>query len=321
MYEPGRLITFVLSISTVSCSLTEPSRQEINQFTPADRNEMFCVIHDGEKNLLLIESALMYPDGSVNINAILVENGIIKKIGDLETLKSLNPKASVLSCTNALLSPGMVNAHEHLAYSYAYPDPSIAPIYSHRDEWRGVSGHPKPLEEVLRTADGKTLAWIELRHLVAGTTAVAGSGAVDGIVKNIADKNDPKYPLKAEMATFPFSRNATQLFENYSCSGNPPGLPAPKIVEGASRPAYVPHIAEGVNCTARLEMSAYLQYVEKGSERRYSLIHGIDASAAQIRELADKGISVVWSPRSNFALYGKTFDVMSFDKRGGSIAL
>ena len=50
------------------------------------------------------------------------------------------PRFSI-AAAGPVLSPGFVNAHEHPAYSYAFPDANLNPGYVHRDEWRlGIDG-------------------------------------------------------------------------------------------------------------------------------------------------------------------------------------
>ena len=86
------------------------------------------------------------PVGVARDHAVHVRfNGSIGATGAFEGIRATYPDAGVLDCRgNAVLSPGFVNAHEHPAYSHAFPDASLNPGYVHRDEWRfGLAGKPQ----------------------------------------------------------------------------------------------------------------------------------------------------------------------------------
>jgi 5-methylthioadenosine/S-adenosylhomocysteine deaminase len=52
-----------------------------------------------------------------------------------------------------------------------------------------------------------------------------------------------------------------------------------------------------------------------------TLIHGVALHEAQFAEMASLGVGLVWSPRSNFELYGATADVAAAKHAGVRIAL
>jgi len=52
-----------------------------------------------------------------------------------------------------------------------------------------------------------------------------------------------------------------------------------------------------------------------------TLIHGVALHEEQFREMAHLGVGLVWSPRSNFELYGATADVAAAKRAGVRIAL
>lgn len=52
-----------------------------------------------------------------------------------------------------------------------------------------------------------------------------------------------------------------------------------------------------------------------------SFIHAVPLETAQFREMAGHGVGLIWSPRSNYELYGGTTDVASAKRAGVTIAL
>jgi len=83
--------------------------------------------------------------------------------------------------------------------------------------------------------------------------------------------------------------------------------------------AAVMHLAEGTDAAARREFRLFRahQYLRKG----VSVVHGRALEPDQIRELARGGVGFVWSPHSNFILYGKTADVLRALDAGMTVAI
>ena len=249
-------------------------------------------------------------------------NGTIGAVGPFDAVRDDYPDAAVLDCRGkAVLSPGFVNAHEHPAYSYAYPDPNLGPGYMHRDEWRfGLAGKPQlpsptayyydPNGEQVRTA---ALVAMELRHLLGGATTIAGSGGVPGIVRNVGLHERlgdvALYDFEADVSTFPFSYRA---FEDLAeeCAGGPRHAFAPMDDDNLVFTAYVAHVGEGraANCAAAREVGRFLDRAQR-DERRYSMVHGVATTPAHYESMREHDVTLVWSPRSNLALYGETIDL------------
>lgn len=67
-------------------------------------------------------------------------------------------------------------------------------------------------------------------------------------------------------------------------------------------------------------MSRYLERVRR-RDRRYSLVHGVAVDIADYEVMRDHDVTLVWSPRSNLALYGQTVDLPAALASGVRIAL
>ena len=291
------------------------------QASPAVEAANGCDVSRGQSSETIVVGRLLLGADEAERGAVLVAGGRIAAIGEPGAVQSSAPEATVIDCGSAYVSPGLVNAHEHPNVSGGFPDPRMRPSYSHREQWQGRAGEEHYPIEYTRTEDPVHQFWIELRHLLAGTTTLGGSGAVAGLLKNASWPDDPAYVYRADMQTFPYG-TASATFSGLTCPH-----PGPAPVDPASSPyfppdaPYTPHIAEGTNCTAALEGQFYLDYVARNPGRRYALIHGVGLGPSSIERLGSLDVTLVWSPRSNLALYDATVDVPSALLAGARIAI
>lgn len=285
------------------------------------RDPQRCDVSIRQSDETIIIGNLIKDASGSEYGAILVRDGNILDIGATNDIKSKAPEASVFDCGGSYISPGLINPHEHPNYSGGFSDPMTRPVYSHRDQWRGTAGSEYYKIDFVRTGEEVHQFWIELRHLLAGTTTIAGSGGVKGLVKNVGARSgdEARYSYLAEMKTFPYGE-ATQAFEGLSFPLAATESRDPDVDSPAGTP-YVPHIAEGTNCTAKIEGKFYLDYVSKNPGRRYSLIHGVGLIPSDVERLKDLDVTLIWSPRSNIVLYGTTVDIPNALRAGARIAI
>ena len=283
---------------------------------------------------LVIGADVLLPAGVERDHAVHVRfNGSIGATGAFEVIEAAYPNAGVLDCRgHAVLSPGFVNAHEHPAYSYAFPDAKVNAGYAHRDEWRlGLAGKPRlpsPTPVYFTPGDDAAAALLvamELRHLLGGATTIAGSGGIPGLVRNVGlherVTDMALYDAEADVSTFPFSYTALEDLED-ECAGGPKHRFAKVDDERLTFTAYVPHVGEGRrgNCAARAEVARYLERVRR-RDRRYSLVHGVATDTADYEVMRNHDVTLVWSPRSNLTLYGETVDISAAMASGVRVAL
>lgn len=285
--------------STVACSFTT---------TPISSDEMIVV---GD----------IIGSHGTRYAAILIHEGKIRQIGNVDEIRSAAPNSSLLACEDAYISPGFVNAHEHPPYSGGKPGPKVAPVYTNRYQWQGKAGDQYEEIAYSRVESDAQLYWIELRHLLAGTTTIAGNGAVPGLLKNVGSGDrDSGFVYQADMKTFPFPQ-AIDEFKSMPWPHDGPSV-EPELSEGMdARTPYVPHVAEGTDHISRLEAEFFLDYVAQNPGRRYGMIHGIGLSRSSVPRMKTLDVTLVWAPRSNLALYGETVDVPYFIQQGVRVAL
>ena len=283
---------------------------------------------------LIIGAEVLLPEGSRVDQGVHVRfNGGLGPVGEFDAVRVAFPDAAVLDCRGAaVLSPGFVNAHEHPGYSYAFPDAGLNSGYVHRDGWRlGTNGAlqlPIPERIDYRPDDPRSAAILlamELRHLLGGATAIAGPGGLPGVVRNIYRHRRPGdvelYDYEADAEVFPFSFQVVEDLRK-ECAGGPVHRFDWEAADDLTFMAYVPHVGEGrkASCAARAEVARYLQRVQR-RDRRYSLVHGVATDREDYAAMREFDVTLVWSPRSNLALYGETVDIAGALDSGVRIAL
>lgn len=260
----------------------------------------------------------IYHGGQVAIDA----QGLITCVG----CACARGDETVITCPDGAISPGLINTHEHLTFGQNNPHPDTGVRYDHRHEWRRGQGGKPPV-----TAGGSASAdqvrWAELRFLMGGATSIVGSGGQPGLLRNLDSQNQEGLGQKpVDFDTFPLddsdgSRRTTDC--NYG--GTPTSAAAIAMTD-----AYVPHVSEGVDLSARNEFlcqsSVAYDTMPPGISNdllqdRTAMIHAVGLQPADYRAMAKAGTALIWSPRSNITLYGETARVTTAARLGVQIAL
>jgi large repetitive protein len=228
--------------------------------------------------------------------------------------------AAKLVCPNAVVSPGLINSHDHISFQ-ASPQMRTAERYEHRHDWRrGNNGHTALASGSSNIAT--QVRWAELRQVMAGTTSIVGAtfnangnagmlrnldstGGQLGVIAGATGVNSDTFPLG--------DTSGTEL--TMGC-----GYPSvPTAAPGMT--AYLPHVSEGIEASAHNEFVCLTQTGVGVLGSRTAVVHGIAVSARDVALMAQTGTSLVWSPRSNVSLYGDTAAIPLYKKLGVNIAL
>jgi hypothetical protein len=116
--------------------------------------------------------------------------------------------------------------------------------------------------------------------------------------------------------TFPLGDSGGQRY--------PMGCGYPNIdpsTDATGTDAYTPHVAEGIDVTARNEFLCIRSGMNDLVQRQSAFIHGVALLPVDIAEMAADGAKLIWSPRSNITLYGDTARVTEYGRLGVTIAL
>ncbi len=276
-----------------------------------------CTLTPGDA-WLLVRGDLVVPGGLLHNGHLLVDaTGIIRCAACDCSGQPGFAGATRLDCRWGLVSPGLINPHDHITYAGNDPADHGTERYDHRHEWRkGLNGHTKiPVPQT-----SNAVAWGELRHVLAGTTSLFGSGGVGGLVRNLDRDTSGLDPAKkVTYDTFPLGDSGGQMLVG-SCAY--PSIESASSV--AQMPCYIPHVAEGVNDEARNEFLCLSGAGTGGQDLvrpNTAFIHGVGVRPEDVAAMAAEGTGLVWSPRSNLDLYGNTAPVTVYARLGVRIAL
>ena len=227
--------------------------------------------------------------------------------------------ATVITCPDGIVSPGLINAHDHITYNGNFPGDWGTERFDHRHDWRcGIRGHN---EANYSKADLQThVIWAELRHVLGGATSIAGAGSAPGFLRNL-DRSNWLEGLDvgaADNSTFPLGDS--------NCTLKAAGCDYPSI-DGTwvlDSDCYLPHVAEGIDVETRNEFLCLSSTDDGGvdlTEDNSAFIHGVGVKAVDVAHMGAEGTALIWSPRSNISLYGHTAQVTMYHNLGVRIGL
>jgi len=285
-----------------------------------------CTVTPGN-NALILKGTVLGVDAAFEGGEVLVDpTGLIRYVGCSATrpteLSTLASSATSIQCQHGVISPGLINTHDHLSFDQNAPLPATDARFDHRNDWRPLFGIPEDDSQA-------RIAWSELRQLITGTTASAGASGVVGFLRNLDIHGFPAYDdllwnsFAGDSAdiitsdTFPLEHPQDYTENVADCSLYPlyPALGDPQ----ASSDVYLPHVAEGVNAAAENEFACLSSTERNGvdiTDDRLVMIHGIALDPYDGRLLAERRSALVWSPRSNLSLYGNTAQIRMLTNQG-----
>ena len=234
---------------------------------------------------------------------------------------------TTIVCPDGAISPGLINAHDHLTYVQNAPVADTGERFDDRQQWRkGLDGHTKISPPGGATAD--EIRYGELRFVMGGATSTNASGGQPGLLRNLDNSNNEEGLGKGNIDydTFPLDDSGgTQRTADCNYGGSP--ATAQSIAGDA---AYTPHTSEGIDATAHneflCESSASYDTMTPGVSNDLvipitSMIHAVALDPSDYAAMSAAGTGMIWSPRSNISLYGDTARVTVAARAGVNIAL
>lgn len=284
-----------------------------------------CAHTAGTNGALLIRGDVISPEGFLqNAHVLVGADGTVKCAACDCSAQAEFANAAVLECAQGVISPALVNAHDHITFTETPPTPPTNPEerYEHRHDWRRGQNNHEEIPSVSNRGGNDGVLWGELRHLFGGATSINGSGGANGLLRNLDRTGAQQEGLEqqsVEYQTFPLGDSGGAR-RDMGCGY--PSLDSP--ADYANNIAYAPHIAEGIDDTARNEFLCLSGIDSTGSDvldAKTAVIHGIGLVATDYAAMAAAGSSLIWSPRSNISLYGHTAQVVLAKRSGVNIAL
>lgn len=271
------------------------------------------VIKTGNTDLLL-RGVVLTPSAVFDPGEVLVVGDIITCV-DTDCTTAPGADAATWIDTNGVISPGLIDAHNHMAYNFLpewVPDPEQ--LFDNRYHWADNPQYEAHIEPYSANRSSNThfcpgAKWAELRSLAHGTTTMQGQPSASGSCIDWAVRNTNRYHglgydhMRANIGSVRdlTDADADSLIMDFDLSVDP-----------VTR--YVVHMAEGVtgaNIDEEFDSFAGrdprpnrhngVSLLHNGTS---VLIHSIPLTDAQLEEAQMTNAKMVWSPSSNFALYG-----------------
>jgi cytosine/adenosine deaminase-related metal-dependent hydrolase len=216
--------------------------------------------------------------------------------------------------TGGVIYPGLADLHNHLAYnalSLWWPSKAR----TNRSQWLGDSGYKSLVSEPMKVVRGRQdlvralIRYIEVKLILGGVTSgqgmntnVGGKAYFHGGVRNFEQSDDPALPqIRHRVPDFRDVHRAS-IQDAHD--------------EGVK---YFLHLAEGTNEGARAQFTLLQDWNLVWPN--LCGIHSLGLNRDDLKALAAKGGSVVWSPFSNSLLYGRTIRVQDLLDSGARFAL
>lgn len=299
---------------------------------PSPPPDELCQVTSGSSDWILLKGDVL-TDGEVFENgSVLVDRtGSTAEIActgcDCEG-ETDGATPTTVACNEGVLSPGLINAHDHLGWATAGPyEGDEQTRYDHRHEWRTGARMKPEISTPSSDFSREAVLHGELRHLFGGSTSIAGSSrgtSPQGLLRNLdAAQATEGLDVQVEYSTFPLGDLDGTLRES-GCDYDgmdSNGLDSYSVL---ANDIYLPHVSEGIDAAAGNEfkcLSTIGQESRDLVEHNTSIVHGIGMTAEDILELDAEGGNLVWSPRTNIALYGQTADVLTYRRAGVPVAL
>ena len=214
--------------------------------------------------------------------------------------------------TKGTIYPGLIDLHNHFAYNIR-PLWPLPRRYDNRGQWgtprysAEVSKPVKAIANSFRTARS-LVRYVEAKAVIGGTTTGQGIKTqvrggfklYDGIMRNVEQTRDTRLPdATTHVPDLKLRKNADEKeYESFRRT--------------LAKQVCFYHLAEGIDAKTRVHFTN-LTDRDLLSPNLVG-VHALGLAPDDLKELADEGGKVVWSPFSNQLLYGRTLDLKALKK-------
>src|SRR3569833_420699 len=267
---------------------------------------------------------------TMNAHDDVIADGLVCVEGDL--IKVVVPTGTPLPTefqgipvvqTGGTLYPGLIELHTHPAYN-AIPLWEVKQRFPSRDVWRGdalyrrrVSNPATLLTHHPQEIYPKSVArFVECRSLMGGVTTTQGLTLTslgstvpyyEGLIRNVEFTYGNDWP------------EATDNINNFTSFAEFDKAYGPLMNQALSR--FVMHLCEGTDPPTLKYFDSFFD--ASGQPHIGSNLVAIHATALRSPQFQTlkAGAGLVWSPTSNFLLYGQTTDIAAAMQAGVQVAL
>jgi cytosine/adenosine deaminase-related metal-dependent hydrolase len=285
-----------------------------------------CNAADPARNRLLIRGNIVTPDGVLSGYWIEIQNGIIIHI----TQQQPTSEGAAILETKDLIFPGFIDLHNHPTFN-VLPRWNPPMKFPNRYAWRDwdVYKHDIEVKADQLFSGGESACdideYAEIKALIGGTTSMIGFSSIN--------KTNPLNPCIEgylrilDVATGFYGAGQGHERIVNSVGITPRDMKADTIVrvkdgiKNGTIDLLAIHIAEGLPTDAESSNELNLLDANGLLGPHATLIHSVGLSPAQLARVHAAGSSIVWSPRSNFVLYGATANLDAAFREGVTISL
>lgn len=267
----------------------------------------------GAADRLVIRGRVVTPTGVLATGEALVQGGTLACVAASCASRTGYAGATVIE-TGGIVYPGLVNTHDHPQYDFL-PPWTPPTLYPYSDAWQGAAAY-RAVTEPLRNNEADhtcaMLKWGELRGIVAGVTSVQGALNRTCATRTLARNLE----YGADFGGVDTHRTNTLGIASVASAD---AATLRRAMDAGEVTAYFLHLAEGVNETAWREWGMLV--ARNLLAPPLVAIHGTALGRPEFDAMASARARLVWSPRSNLVLYGRTTDVGAALDAGVAVAL
>ena len=250
---------------------------------------------------------------------LAIDAGRIVAVLDAKASPPPGFETSPVIKTQGTIFPGLIELHNHLSYDILRLW-DVPKLFTNRDQWNQGETYRKlitgPMAVLGRTPGylEAIVRYVECKSLLCGVTTSQGIGLASnagikrfyrGYVRNVEQTTEADLP-EAGTSIADIEANNAAMF----------------LARLERETCMLLHLSEGVDNTARKHFLS-LKMASGAWAIAPSLagIHSVGLKTEDLDVMQAHGASVIWSPFSNFLLYGKTADVAGMKARGIRIGL
>jgi 5-methylthioadenosine/S-adenosylhomocysteine deaminase len=267
----------------------------------------------------VVTPAEVLPDGLVSISGT--------RIAQVEAVAG-RPQTVVE--TDSYIFPGLIDLHDHVTWNFL-PRWKPNELFNNRYEWQqritykiALDGpHGKAVADHELACDADRFG--EIKAIAGGATSVVGgltpapntndNNCIMGLARNLDNYSGFDQSVlnkeKIRYEVFPFEMRLSDAARVRA------------DLDSGELKAFLIHVGEGKPSDAA-SAREFRMLARRGDgflRPGVSVIHGVALGKPEFKQMAENGVGLIWSPRSNIELYGATTDVRSAKEAGVKIAL
>ncbi|HRI53148.1 MAG TPA: amidohydrolase family protein [Pseudomonadota bacterium] len=266
------------------------------------------VLTAGASNRFLLRGTMLTPGGPM-VGELLVESTNITCVAPSCAAMPGAVGATVIQ-TSGIILPGLIDAHNHGLFNiFDEGDWNPGKFFNSHNDWTANDARYKQVVDAKQYLNSEGTSpvdyrceidkYTEIKALIAGTTSFTlAPGAIELAC------------YSSLVRTIDTARNGLGVDKLRTSISVPDNTTAQGICNAftaGTANAYVVHVAEGINATARNEF-ATLESRAGGCliAPQTTIVHGTALGTAEFTKMAAAGMRLVWSPKSNLFLYNDT---------------